>query len=564
MAYRVAVNTLNASTIDILNTIRANASAEYQSLVPAITQANEVPKVGEVLYGYPALANQFVNALVNRIAQVRVKSAVFNNAYAELKKGYLEFGETVEEVFVGIAKAREFSVEKAESREFKRTLPDVRSAFHSINFKPQYPVTIQNEDLRMAFMSIGGVEDLIAKIVDSVYVGAEYDEYLLFKYLIIKGITHGNVFPVAFDASNIKNAAKKFRGYSNQLTFMSNKYNASGVTTASPKEDQYIFMDAQYNAEYDVDVLASAFNMDKATFSGKLKLIDDFTSFDNARFDVIRANSDGLEEVTDAELALMANVKAVLFDKEWFQVYDNLNMFTETYVASGLYWNYFYNVWKIASWSPFSNAIVFVADTADITLPDSMTLKVTDKSVSASATVLTLGLNSTTASLEGRNMIFEESQANTTAGVAVHKYGAIIYPYGANAQTIKFSIDGVTYTSSSTLGTTADVGDTLSFVRDDYIANTLSALSITNVTLTPSFASGTLTYTGATTSASGTLTATATDSDATVTVKMNGTAVAGTSLSFASGDGNVLTIDVAGVIEGSAQTKQYKVTITRS
>ena len=60
---------------------------------------------------------------------------------------------------------------------------------------------------------------------------------------------------------------------------MSNKYNAAGVTTTTPKNDQYIFMDAQYNANYDVDVLASAFNMDKATFSGKLKLIDDFTTF---------------------------------------------------------------------------------------------------------------------------------------------------------------------------------------------------------------------------------------------------------------------------------------------
>ena len=109
MPKRIAVSSLNASTIDILNTIRANASAEYQSLVPSITKATEIPKVGEVLFGYPALANQFLNALINRIALVRVKSAVFNNAYKELKKGYLEFGETVEEVFVNIAKAREFS-----------------------------------------------------------------------------------------------------------------------------------------------------------------------------------------------------------------------------------------------------------------------------------------------------------------------------------------------------------------------------------------------------------------------------------------------------------------------
>ena len=564
MARRIAITNLNARTIDILNTIRANASYEYQSSVPAISTEVDIPRVGEILYGYPALANQFLNALINRIALVKVKSAVFNNAYAELKKGYLEFGETVEEVFVGIAKAREFSAEKAEAREFKRTLPDVRSAFHTMNWRVQYPITIQNEDLRMAFTNIGGVQDLIAKIVDAVYTAAEYDEYLLFKYLIIKAISHGKMFPVAFDSSTMKNAAKKFRGFSNQLTFMSNKYNASGVTTTTPKEEQYIFMDAQYNAEYDVDVLASAFNMDKATFSGKLKLIDDFTSFDNDRFDVIRANSDQIESITDAELALMSNVKAVLVDREWFQVYDNANQFTEQYVASGMYWNYFFNVWKTVSSSPFSNAIVFVDDDADTSLPDILTLKVTDKSASGTATILTLDLSSDSATLEDRNIEFMTTQANVSAAVAVHKYGAIIYPYGAEAQTIKFKIGNVVYTSGSTLGTTAGVGDTLSFVRDDYINNTLSALSITNVTLTPSFASGTVTYTGATSSASGTITATASDSDATVTVKMNGTKVTGTSLSFASGAGNVLTVDVDGVIEGVPTTKTYTVTITRS
>ena len=137
MAKRIALSTLNASTIDIINTIRANASYEYQTMVPEITDAKEIPGVGEILYGYPALANQFINSLVNRIALVSVKSATFNNAYAELKKGYLEFGETVEEVFVSITKAREFSVDKAEQREHKRSLPDVKTAFHAMNWRVQ-------------------------------------------------------------------------------------------------------------------------------------------------------------------------------------------------------------------------------------------------------------------------------------------------------------------------------------------------------------------------------------------------------------------------------------------
>ena len=473
MSRKVSVTSLNASTLDIINTIRANASAEYQSLVPSITTTKDIPKVGEILYGYPALANQFLNALINRIALVKVKSATFNNAYAELKKGYLEFGETVEEVFVNIARAREFSAEKAESREFKRSLPDVRSAFHAMNYRVQYPVTIQDEDLRMAFLSAEGVQDLIARIVDSVYTASEYDEYLLFKYLMIKAIAHGKMFPVSIGTgTNLKEAAVKYRGISNKLTFINTQYNADGVHVNTPKEDQFIFMDAEYNASYDVEVLASAFNMDKADFMGRLKLIDDWTTFDNERFEVIRAGSDMIEEITDEELALMANVKAVLVDREWFQIYDNQNKFTETYVASGEYWNYFYNVWKTVSSSPFSNAVVFVTSDANITLPSTITGKVVDKSVGKEGIALTIDmLMGSQLKPIGGNAQFVQNQEATQMGIAVKEYGSLVIPLPLSSLSgstldLDAKVNGTNYSSDNFAFGTADVGDTLTFTKD--------------------------------------------------------------------------------------------------
>lgn len=460
MARRIAISTLNASTYDILNTIRANATAEYQSLVPEVKVEHDIPKVGDILFGYPALANQFLSSLVNRIALVRVRGAVFNNAYAELKKGYLEFGETVEEVFVGIAKARVFSAEKAEQRELKRTLPDVKTAFHAMNWRVQYPVTIQQEDLRMAFMSVNGVQDLIAKIVDAVYTGAEYDEFLLFKYLLIKAIAHGKATPmVGSYEGDIEEAAISFRGASNGLTFLSNKYNAMGVRTSTPKKDQYIFMSSDFNARYDVKVLASAFNMEMADFSGRLHLIDDWTSFDNERFDDIIAESDMIEPVTEEELALMKHVEAVLVDKEWFQVYDNMTQFTEKYVGSGMYWNYFYNVWKTVSSSPFSNIIVFVNGMAEDTAPypATFTAEIVNKAVSENATIFTI-------SVETENATFVQTENAVENGVAIHPYGAIIIPKECNADiTLCADIFGNKYTAESAINTTSTVGTKITF-----------------------------------------------------------------------------------------------------
>lgn len=464
MPRRIAKSTLQASTLDIMNTIRQNASYDYQQSVPVVAKAADIPKVGEVIYGTPAFANQYINALVNRVALVIAKSANFNNPYSHLKKGYLEFGETVEEIFVQIAKVVEYTPEKAPAREFQRTLPDVKSAFHTMNWRVMYPVTIQDEDLRLAFLAESGMQGLVAKIVDSVYKAAEYDEFLLFKYLLIKAVSHGKMYPMSIgDGTKMETAAETFRGASNDLTFMKTKYNESGVRTTTPRENQAIFMDSWFNAKYDVEVLAAAFNMDKATYTGALHLIDDWTSFDNERFDVIRANSDGLEEVTAEELALMKDVKAVLVDTEWFQIYDNNAKFTEQYAAAGLYWNYFYHVWKTISSSPFSNAIVFVTDTATIAPKASYTVELTGKDTSDVATVYTLGVQDDNATLVQGTYQFVQTEQSTADGIAILPYGAVMIPATASSKTVTLTmtINGVEYDAATTINAASAVGATV-------------------------------------------------------------------------------------------------------
>lgn len=466
MANKIAISNLNASTIDILNVIRQNASYEYQSQVPKVTQATDIPKVGEKIYGTPAFANEFLNSLLNRIALVKVKSATFNNPYVNLKKGYLEFGETVEDIFVQIASVVEFDADKAAAREFKRTYPKVETAFYAMNWRVMYPVTIQDKDLYTAFQSLDGVQNLIAKIVDAIYTAAEYDEFLLFKYLLIKAVASGKMYPISVgNGSDLKDAAVEFRGASNVLPFMSSKYNEAAVLTTTPKERQIIFMDAKYNAQYDVNVLASAFNMDKADFMGRLHLIDDFTSFDNTRWAIIKENCDGIGDVSADELALMQGVKAIIVDEEWFQVYDNKTVFTETYVASGLYWNYFYHTWKTIATSPFANAIVFGTGSVG-TLPASVQFEVDTVTVADGATMIALAeVPADSLSLTPTSYQFEQTEDLTKDGVAVQKYGAIIVPDAVTDEVLAVNISGVKYTSPSITFASLDVGTKITFQK---------------------------------------------------------------------------------------------------
>lgn len=207
--------------------------------------------------------------------------------------------------------------------------------------------------------------------------------------------------------------------------------------------------------------------MNKADFIGKLHLIDDFSSFDNERFEAIREESTGLEEVTASELTLMQNVKGVLLDEEWFQVYDNLFEFDETRVGSGLYWNYWLHCWKTISYSPFANAIVFVDSGASIAKPTNIIVKITGKDTSEVGTIFTLNVQDDTAALAPNSVNFVQTEALTKEGIAVHKYGAIVIPSTKSdeAITLVADLDGTTYIGTSvTLGDSA-VGDTLELNR---------------------------------------------------------------------------------------------------
>ena len=343
MPTRPQINTLKGNGIDILNAIRANASSTYQERIPVATQDN-IREIGNAMLQFQATANEFLDALVNRIGRVLITSKSFSNPLARFKKGMLEYGETVEEIFVEIAKAKQFDPERAEKEFMKREIPDVAAVFHKMNLQNFYKTTISNEQLRQAFLNETGITDLVGRIIDSLYEGAEYDEFLTMKQLIADAANNGQFYPIHVDIPSKTTASDivtEIKSASNALEFRSSKYNSMGVLTVTKKPQQLLIMDAKFDAVVDVNVLASAFNMEKAEFMGQRVLIDDFAD--------------------------LTGVVAALVDEDWFMVFDNWFGFTENYNGEGLYWNYFYHVWKTFSTSPFANAILFTSEDIEVT-----------------------------------------------------------------------------------------------------------------------------------------------------------------------------------------------------
>lgn len=371
MAVKPRIVTLTNSSVDVLNVIRNNASQNYKDYVPVATaNAESIREIGAVIMDYPALQNEFLSALVNRIGRVLITSRMYENPWSMFKKGMLEFGETVEEIFVNIAKPFQFDPAVAESTVFKREIPDVRSAFHIMNYQKYYKATIQNDQLRQAFLSWQGITDLIAKIVDAMYTGANYDEFQTMKYMLAKRILNGQLFPVTIptvETTNMKAIVSTIKGVSNKFEFLSSKYNLAGVQTHTKKSDQYLLINAKFDAEMDVEVLASAFNMDKAEFAGHRVLVDSFGDLDIGRLNMLFANEPTYTEISEDELQALNSIPAIMVDKDFFMIFDNFYNFTEQYNGEGLYWNYWYHVWKTFSVSPFANNAIFIAGTPSVT-----------------------------------------------------------------------------------------------------------------------------------------------------------------------------------------------------
>lgn len=441
MPVKPKIRTLTTSAADILNVIRNNASVDYRNYVPK-ADANDVESIrtiGAIIMDYPALQNEFLNALVNRIGRVMLTSKMYSNPIAFFKKGVLEYGESIEEIFVNIAKVQEFNPEIAEQEVFKRVVPDVRAAFHIMNYQKFYKATVTQEQLKQAFLSWNGVTDLIARIVDSMYTGANYDEFLVMKYLLARHILDGRVYPVTVPTVNAENAkaiVTTVKGVSNKLTFMNSEYNPAAVRTFTEKTDQYMIVNSVFDATMDVNVLASAFNMDKAEFLGHRVLIDGFGDLDVARLGEIFAGDPTYNEPSQDELTALNAIPAVIVDKDWFMVFDMLTQFTEQYNGQGLYWNYFYHVWKTFSVSPFANSVLFVPGTPSVT---SVTVSPTTASVPKGGSV------------------------SLSAVVATEYFAPQTVVWTSSAEDVKVSAAGVVTVDADAASTTATITATSAF-----------------------------------------------------------------------------------------------------
>lgn len=366
MAQIITRNIKSTASKDLLNAIRNSASTDYKNYVPVVNNANSIRDIGNIIMSYAPLQNEFISNMVNRIITVWVQSKAYRNPWSFFSKGELELGETIEQVWVDILQPFQFDPALAEKQIFKREAPNVQAVFHYINSKLFYKVTIEREQLRAAFVTENGLENMVTKIVEQLATSEQMDEFEIMKYLIARHILDGHFYPISIptiSGDNARAITAVIKEASDKILFPSRLYNPAGVKNFTAKDNQYLISNAYWNSNMDVNVLSTAFNMEKSEFMGHRVLVDGFDVLDNERLVALIPD---FTPLTDAELEALREIPSVLVDGDWMVFVTRLREMKDMPNGEGLYWNYWYHVWKTYSMSPFSNAIVFVPGEPEI------------------------------------------------------------------------------------------------------------------------------------------------------------------------------------------------------
>lgn len=330
----------------ILGKIWLNGSTGYQQNVPNVTQGN-IAQTIEFFQnpGARPYWNEFVDALVNRFGDVVVRSRRWENPLAPYKSGMMMWGNTIEEVAPKLIKPKTYDPNALSLLE--TNAPEYVSAFHHRDFEWRFDITVNEMELRRAFLSEYGLNNFVNSIMDVPLNSDQLSEYQTMMNLIAEyeakwGFYKVNAPDVMDEGtgSDPERAARKLlrlvRTYVGRMKFLKTLYNAYGLPVFSEPSDLLLMVTPEVDAALDVDGLATLFHLEKAELQTVKSVVDEFP---------------------------IEGAQALLTDRSWFQCRDTVYENTSFYNPQTLSTNYYLHHQGIMSVSPMANAVLFTTNT---------------------------------------------------------------------------------------------------------------------------------------------------------------------------------------------------------
>jgi hypothetical protein len=375
----------------VLNAIRATSSSAYQTTVPMATATNIMDVGSAVLNAPTAIRNEFMTNLYNKVGLTLIDSPVVDNEFAFLKKGTLEYGQMIEDLYVGLAQSEPYITgmhdgDTVPDQFAIRKLPHF-SAFYSTILSRQYTVTRHLTDLKKAFHTGGGVEQFVAGMMNAMVSAENYDDMRATIALIarqveaVQGVAnfHGNVHLItdynakygksitpetAFtDQGFLKYFANQLKKYSKRMRHLRTDLNPAGVQQILPQSKQRVMMLEDITVDFDTELLAWAYNAGKLDIGG----VDEIDSWYTIGADNANPPTVSPEDITrKAEFTTATGgsslCAAVIYDPEMLKIYNKERVASDAANAKGNYWNMFMSVEDILACSPYKNFVCFMLD----------------------------------------------------------------------------------------------------------------------------------------------------------------------------------------------------------
>jgi hypothetical protein len=335
------------NVIEILNTIRDNASATYQDRIPEATRTNlEAVRFAMLDEENVQVANEFMSTLLNKLVKSVVITKRFENPLKSLKKGTKPVGDTIEEIYNNFIKGAKFDANVGANM-LARKLPDTKTVYHRMNYQMKYKQTVSQQELSRAFASYDALESYINNIIGTMWNSADLDEFFNMKQILKsaleqKAMVKVDVTDPLLSAANSQEFIKSIKTVSGLMQFPSSDWNgylAAQTTDTVPiitftrKNEQVLILDTATDTTVSVDVLAATFNMSVADFNDTRKIVID--TFPDP------------------------TMRAALIDEQFLQMWDDLVLFKSVENPEGLYDNYILHIWQTQAYSILVNAVAF-------------------------------------------------------------------------------------------------------------------------------------------------------------------------------------------------------------
>lgn len=329
-----------ATNAAIINAVRNNASEQYRARIPEITD-NNLTKTLALLQENSLLWNEFIQVLVQRIGLTLFRTNSFENRLKPFKTGAMAYGGIVQEIGANLIKAKAY--DPNDTNVFGADKPDVKAIYHSVNRRDRYDLRLNEDMLEEAFVQDGQLAAFINSLLALPQQSDENDEYLIMRDILRKVHDSDGMATVHVDdmfAAGLSADEKRVAGegiaaalrehYLQMKNFYNTKYNNAGMQVTS---DELVLLGTpRFFANFDVSVLAAAFNMDKANFiADRTVVIDDFN---------------------------IPGVDVALLDRDFYVCTDTKIKSASIYNPATLDLDYYYHHWGVYSASPMRNALL--------------------------------------------------------------------------------------------------------------------------------------------------------------------------------------------------------------